>query len=256
MVIELTYRFNKENDNKYTYLENGFVTTTVKNLSENTISIFEIFIRFKNSSGTKTFAQKCDVKIKPNDILNLPNVNFTIGLWANNWSNFFNVGVRFRELKDDKWSALKLYVKMPSDYLVISNALSQNKKIFISHSNSKRDKIIVTKLNNFLIKIGFNPYIAERNPQLDQHLWEKICKELVECENIIVLYSKDGIKSCDIREEVGIAVGLDKKDKILAIVEDGLSPLGSMLGQEYIKLNFKNMDDAIVSASNYIGSKD
>lgn len=257
MTIEITYRLNKENDNKYTYIENGFVTASVKNLSEHTIGIFEVFIRFKNTSGTKIFVQKCDVKINPNEILNLPNVDFTIGLWANNWSNFFNVGIKFREINGDRWSALKSHVRMPSDYLIISNAPTQNKKIFLSHSNSERDKTVVTKLSDFLVKIGFNPYIAERNPQLDQHLWEKIRKEITECENVIVLYSKDATKSGDIREEIGIVIGLGKKNRIMAVVEERLSLQGSILGQEYVTLDFKNTDNAIVTIANYLlGRKD
>ncbi|MGI0006401.1 MAG: toll/interleukin-1 receptor domain-containing protein [Nitrosotalea sp.] len=252
MVIELTYNLNKGNDNHYTYLENGFVKTSVKNLSENTISVFEVFTQFKNNYGMKKFPQKCDVRIKPNEVCDLPHVNFTIGLWATDWSNFISVGVIFSELKNDAWSSLKTYVRKSSDYVLINNTSSQNKKIFISHSNSKRDKNIVSKLNNFLIKIGCSPYIAERDPQPSQHLWEKIRKELIECEKVIVLYTKDGIESGDIREEIGITVGLDRKDKIIAIVEDGFSPPGSILGQEYVKLNFKKNDDAVLTAANFI----
>ncbi len=257
MVIELTYCLNKGNDKNYTYLENGFVKATVKNLSKNTISIFKVFIRFKNSRVTKKFTENCDVKINPNESSNLPQLNFTIDLWANNWSNFYNIGIRFRELRNDNWSTLKAYVRKPSDYLLVNNAPSQNKKIFISHSNSERDKNIVSKMNDFLVKIGFTPYIAERNPQLNQHLWKKIHKELVECEKIVVLYTRDGVKSGDIREEVGITVGLNKKDQIVAIVENGSSPPGTILGQEYIQLNFNNVDDSILRTANYIlGKKD
>lgn len=105
---------------------------------------------------------------------------------------------------------------------------------------------MVSKLSDFLNKIGFGSYIAERDPHLNQHLWEKIRKEIIECENVIALYTRDGIKSGDIREEIGITIGLDKKDSLLAVVEDGFSPPGSLLGREYIKLDFQDTDDAIL----------
>lgn len=53
MTIELAYHLNKENDNKYTYLENGFIAVSAKNLSKNTINVFEVFIQFKNNNVTK-----------------------------------------------------------------------------------------------------------------------------------------------------------------------------------------------------------
>lgn len=249
MITELNYTLNRENK-ECTYLENVSVKTTAKNLSEKTINIFEVFIRFKNNNVIKKFDQKCDVEIKPNEVRDLPSVNFIIGLWAREWSNVFNVGIVYREKTNSKWSKLITYVKESNDYLNAVNAPSQNKKIFISHSNFKRDKKVVSKLNDFLIKIGFTPYIAERDAQPGRHLWEKIHKELVECEKIIVLHTEDGTKSGDIREEIGIAIGLGKKDKIIPVVEAGFLPPGSLLGIEYITLDFKKIDVAILKASN------
>lgn len=249
MIMELNCTLNRENK-EYTYLENVSVKTTAQNLSEKTINVFEVFIKFKNNNGIKKFEQKCDVEIKPNEAGDLPSVNFIIGLWAGKWSNFFKVGIVYREKMNNRWSKPMTYMKDSDDYLKVINAPSRSKKIFISHSNFKRDRNIVSKLNDFLIKIGFTPYIAERDAQPGRHLWEKIHKELVECERIIVLHTEDGIKSGDIREEIGIAIGLGKKDKIIPVVEAGFLPPGSLLGTEYITLDFKKIDVAILKTAN------
>jgi hypothetical protein len=249
MTIELTFEFNKK-DKRYAYLESGSVVITVKNLFSHSINAFEAFLRFKE--GPK-FEIKCDARIEPNQTVILPKVKFKIDLWANDWSNFFNVGIEYRDLQNGKkWSQSKKHVQEPHDYILAIRHPSRNAKIFLSHSNLSEDKVVVTKLNNFLIRMGFTSYIAERNPKLGNHLWEKIRQEIDMCDRIVTLCTKEGAKSGDVREEMGIAIGLNKKGKIIPIVENGVTPPGSLLGMEYSDLDRDDINQSLIKTINYI----
>lgn len=249
MTIQLTFEFNKKNK-EYAYFESGSVVISAQNLFNNSINVFEVFIRFKD--GPK-FETKCNMRLEPNQIITLPKVFFKIDLWADKWSNFFNVGIEYSELQNrKKWSAPKRYVHEPNDYLLVMPAQSRNTKIFISHSNSSDDKIIVTKLNELLIRSGFTSYIAERNPKLGNHLWEKIHQEIDTCNRIVILCTTEGMKSGDVREEIGIAIGLGKKGKIIPIVENGVTVLGSLLGMEYGNLDRNNINECLIKTVNHI----
>ena len=243
MTVQLSFEFDKK-DKHYVCLESGSVSISSKNLFSNSINVFKVFIRF--TDGPK-FETKCDVRVEPNQTVTLPNVHFKVDLWTNEWSNFFNVGIEYREFQNGKkWLLSKKFVQEPSDYLTVKNAPLRNAKIFISHSNSYEDDKILATLNTLLIRAGFDSYIAERNPKLGNHLWEKIHREIGVCDRIAVLCTKDGTKSGDVREEIGIAIGLNKKGKIIPIVENGVTPPGSLLGMEFSNLDRNNIKESLI----------
>lgn len=242
MTIQLSFEFDKK-DKHYVCLESGVVSISSKNVLSNSINVFKVFIRF--TDGPK-FEIKCDVRVEPNQTVTLPNVGFKVDLWTNEWSNFFNVGIEYRELQNSKkWLPSKI-VQEPSDYLVVKNAPSRNAKIFISHSNSSEDDKILATLNTLLVRSGFDSYIAERDPKLGNHLWEKIHQKIEVCDRVVVLCTKDGTESGDVREEIGIAIGLNKKGKIIPIVENGVTPPGSLLGMEFSNLDRNNIKESLI----------
>lgn len=249
MTIQLSFEFDKK-DKHYACLEDVSVSISAKNLFSNSINVFEVFIRF--TDGPK-FETKCDARIEPNQTVTLPEVVFKAGLWTNEWSNFFNVGIEHRELQNGKkWLPTKKFVQETRDYLVVKSAPSRNAKIFISHSNSPEDESILATLNNQLVRAGFDSYIAERNPKLGNHLWEKIRQEIGIRDRMVVLCTQEGTKSGDVREEIGIAIGLNKKGKIIPIVENGVVAPGSLLGMEFSNLDRNNINESLIEAVNYI----
>ncbi|MCH7969313.1 MAG: toll/interleukin-1 receptor domain-containing protein [Thaumarchaeota archaeon] len=250
MTIELSFKLDK-NDRLYVFFERGSVSISAKNLSNNAIQVFEVFLRFKER--LPKFKTQCDVKIEPNQVVDLPNVEFKTDLRARDWSNFFNVGIKYRELQNGKkWSQSKWYVQEPHDYLLVDQTPKRNVKVFISHSNSTKDQATISKLDELLTKAGFTSYVAERNPKLGNNLWEKIHLEIIDCECFIVLFTKDGATSGDVREEMGIAVGLNKKDRIIPIVESDVTSPGSLTGMEHSKLDRNNINESLIKAVNYI----
>ena len=77
-------------------------------------------------------------------------------------------------------------------------------------------------------------------------VWEKINQEIGVRDRMVVLCTKDGTKSGDVREEIGIAIGLNKKGKIVPIVENGVTPPGSLLGMEFSNLDRNNIKESLV----------
>ena len=250
MTIEINFTLDKSNA-PYGYLETGLITISVKNHSKTTINVFETCLHFVDSKKIPKFKTKCNIKIRPNEVVKFSPITFTIGLWAKYWSNFFNVSISYREL-NKKWSSLKKFVRQPDEYLLVKNARKRNEKIFISHSNKKRDKIIIKKLHDYLTKLGFIPYIAERNPRLGYNLWKKIKRKISSSDLFIALCTVDGAKSGDVREEIGLVTGLNKRIKIIPILENTVVAPGSLLGLEHVNLDRKKIDVDINAAVNYI----
>ena len=245
MALELSWRLDR-NDREYTFFEKGRVSASVKNLTGKRIRVFSVFMRFQKN--LRPFQKECDVVVEQGKARTLPDVEFAISLRANNWSNLFSMRIIYRELEDERWSKEKIYDAASDDYLKVKPYHTRDVKVFISHSNAKTDCSTAHRLNELLHNAGFTPYIAEQDIQPGHNLWKKIYMEISQSDRLLVLCTADGVKSCDVREEIGIAVGLGKK--IIPIVEKGISAPGSLSGLEHVPLDHNHADECLIDAVN------
>ena len=237
MSLEISSKLNR-GTRKYRYLETCAVTLIVKNNSVNPIAVFESSVCYNRQ---QTFKKKCDLSVLPGKTCQLPPIKFTIGLWADYWSNVYISKISYRETSTEA-SEMK-HLSGQGEYIVVDNAIKKNKKIFVSHSNKSRDRPILEKTTRVLTKLGFKPYIAESDYNEEEPLWTKIRNGIASSHLFVSLYTKDGIESGDVREENGIAVGMDKRK--IAIVEKGLQAPGSRMGLEYASVDVQNPDKGL-----------
>jgi hypothetical protein len=90
--------------------------------------------------------------------------------------------------------------------------------------------------------------LEESDNQAGEILWDKILREITLSDVFLVLWTKDGSKSGDIREEIGIALGSNKK--IIPVVQSGIPVFGSLKsrGIEWIAYKPKNEINALSDA--------
>jgi len=79
-------------------------------------------------------------------------------------------------------------------------------------------------------------------------LWSKIETEIRKSDSILVLWTKHGARSGDVREEIGIAVGVGKYEQIIPVVEGGEDLKGSRKGKEWAPLDRTDPKKGIIGA--------
>lgn len=127
-------------------------------------------------------------------------------------------------------------------------------RIVISHSN-KDGAALLEEAKSIVSRLGFDAYVAEEDSRLDEPLHQKILKNVAESEGILLLLTEDGMKSLDVREELGYA--RMKKwmpgggMRIMPLVAEGVAPTGLLAGTEYRTMDTrspKNVADVVASA--------
>jgi hypothetical protein len=108
-----------------------------------------------------------------------------------------------------------------------------NFKVFISHST--RDKELVETLAYFLQQTGIKVYVAEWYLSPGVALDKKVFSQIEASDCVIVLLTKNGVRSNWVHQEIGYAI--KTKKFIIPIVEKGIDSkaLGALQGKEYIK---------------------
>jgi hypothetical protein len=125
-------------------------------------------------------------------------------------------------------------------------------KVFISHSTS--DQRLVITLANLISKFGIKVSVAEWYLTPGKRLDKKVFEEINKSSCVVVLLTKDGIRSNWMQQEIGYA--LRAKKPLIPIVEKGVraKDLGALQGSEYIVYNPRQPQPALVKASAYIKS--
>jgi len=117
-----------------------------------------------------------------------------------------------------------------------------NRKVFLSHSNNKKDREIVNLLK-FAVGELESVYVAEEDLQPGRPLMsDKIKTQIQKCEDFMVLLTHNAVSSDPIRQEIKIA--RDAGKRIIPIVEDKVSVKDLDVlpeGIEYIRFNRKEI---------------
>ena len=125
-------------------------------------------------------------------------------------------------------------------------------KVFISHST--RDRGLVISLSHLLSEFGVDVHVAEWYLTPGEHLDRKVFKLIQGANCVVVLLTRNGVRSNWVHQEVGYALKSNKP--IIPLVERGLNErdLGALLGTEYIEYDPGQPEAALLKTSTYVKS--
>ncbi|MFB0525808.1 MAG: toll/interleukin-1 receptor domain-containing protein [Phycisphaerae bacterium] len=125
-------------------------------------------------------------------------------------------------------------------------------KVFISHSTC--DQGLVMYLARLLQKFGVDAFVAEWYLTPGEPLDKKIEGQIRSSDCVVVLLTRNGIRSTWVQQEIGYSLGQGKP--IIPIVEKGIDSkvLGALEAREYIEYDPRQYDDAINKLVRYVES--
>jgi len=125
-------------------------------------------------------------------------------------------------------------------------------KVFISHST--RDQGLVISLAKLLSEFGVETFVAEWYLSPGERLDKKVFEQIGNSNCVVVLLTRNGIRSKWVQQEIGYA--LKSKIPLIPLVEKGIAQkdLGVLLGKEYIEYDPSQSQQALVKASTYVKS--
>jgi nucleoside 2-deoxyribosyltransferase len=125
-------------------------------------------------------------------------------------------------------------------------------KVFISHST--RDQGLVINLANLLTNLGIKVFVAEWYLSPGERIDKKVFSQIEEADCMIVLLTRNGIRSNWVHREVGYAIRAKKP--IIPLVEKGIDSrnLAALQGKEYIEYDPLQPKQALIRISRYVKS--
>lgn len=225
---------------KYQFGQRAELTLTVTNDSRYPILVRGSTVNFRRTN--KKLKESHSIPIDPNASKVVKKFVVTVGPWAEQAGATGTLTITYEAKKGTSWECPKPKTFSQDDALSIDDVSPTGQKIFISHSNSQRDGPILEEVERIAKKAGLEPYVSEKDPNLGDNLWKKILEQVRVCDGFIILLTKDGGRSCDMREELGYArmrnaVNDGTVAKIVPIVERGVDPAGSLKGEEYKEID-------------------
>lgn len=125
-------------------------------------------------------------------------------------------------------------------------------KVFISHS--ARDQGLVISLANLLSKFGVEVYVAQWYLAPGEPLDKIILQQIEQSDCVIVLLTRNGIRSNWVQQEIGYALRTNRP--LIPIVEKGTEQrdLAALGGRKYIEYDPYQPQSALIKTSNYVKS--
>ena len=234
----------------YAPLQRGtLVNINLTNKTNKPMIVTNVLLRF-DWMGTYRYLTECNVKIKPGESEDLPDVRFAVNLGVSVGSHKFEPGVSSKLLEDGKWvSQNETYVGR-GDFIEVKPLPPKDFKVFVSHSNAPTDAKLVGACRASMRTCGLTGYFAEDDTKPGFKLWDKIVREIMLSDAFLVLWTKSAAESGDVREEIGIAIGSKKQDRMVPVVEKGVEVSGSLKsrGIEWVDYAEPNASEALSKA--------
>lgn len=255
MGCRLTHYLNK-GKTSYFPCEWGWMRAQIKNAGKNPIHISKIAITFEwqkkdGKWGSRRWDDTYSTRLEPGGEETIPPeglgpVFFRIPIDTELKSYTYKVGTSYEELIEGDWVDRGLRWGDKIHHILIKRAPSLNFQVFVSHSNHPEDSELIDLICELLRHCGITEYVSEKKAEPGVRLWSKIEKAIKTSDSILVLWTKRGAKSGDVREEIGIIVGMGKYEQIIPIAEVNLK--GSLKGKEYSSLSRTNPKKAVLEA--------
>lgn len=125
-------------------------------------------------------------------------------------------------------------------------------RVFISHSTT--DQGLVIALSNLLSKYGAEVFVAEWYLAPGEQLAKKIFEQIRNADCVVVLLTRNGVRSGWVQQEIGYAFSSQKP--LIPLVEKGVDSkdLDSLQGREYIEYDSDQPQRALVRMATYVKS--
>jgi len=235
----MSYDLNRD---KYYPLQRGIMLSNITNATKQKMLVTEVALNF-DWMGTAYWQKKCNIEIAPGGEVKLPDVPFKIELDASTGTHLCKPGVIYKLLTKSGWElqggGIVCYVEH-GWHIMVAKAPVCDFEVFVSHSNTIKDKPLLDKTIESFEKCGIKLYIAERSPKPGYPLWLKIEAAIRRADAVLILWTEDGSRSGDIREEIGIAIGAKRLKRIIPLVQTDLTTQGSLIGLEHVPLDMDN----------------
>jgi len=235
----MTYKLDSD---IYHPLQKGIMSSSIKSTTQQKMLVTKIGLCF-DWMGTVWYYDHCNIDIAPGDKVELPDIPFEIELDASTGTHLYKPGVIYKLLTKSGWEfhggGTVCYVEHGQHIMVVS-APVRDFEVFVSHSNSNKDKPLLDKTIESFEKCGIKLYFAERSPKPGYPLWLKIEAAIRRADAVLILWTEDGSRSGDIREEIGIAIGAKRLKRIIPLVQTDLTTQGSLIGLEHVPLDMDN----------------
>lgn len=228
-------------------LQKGTMSSSIKNNTQQKMLVTKVGLQF-DWMGNLYWYEDCNIELAPGEKnVGLPPVGFTIELDVTIGTHLYKAGVIYKRLTKSGWELQGggiRYVKR-GKHIMVSEAPKRDFEVFISHSNADEDSLLLDKTEESFKKCGISTYVAERVPQPGYPLWQKIEAAIRRADAILILWTEKGSQSGDIREEIGIAIGVRKTKRIIPLVQAGLTTQGSLIGLEHVPLDIDKPLEAL-----------
>jgi hypothetical protein len=116
-------------------------------------------------------------------------------------------------------------------------------KVFLSHTNSSEDMVIVEQVVAELDSVGMTSYVAERDRQPGAYLTEKIKAHIRDSDLVVGIWTKSAEGSAYVNNELGYAE--DRKPWYL-LVERGATVKGFAEGREHFFFDRTCLGDTLI----------
>lgn len=238
---------------RYSLGQTARLTIRAENDSDRPVLVRHVDVHFSETARGRK--QPCSIPIKPGHSETVRAWDVRLEPWAARTGALTRVDV-YWAYTDGKPPMGRMKSEAEGHRpLRIDGAAPNGKRIFISHSNHKDDASLVRVAVDTIRRLGFEPYVAEEDSNLDKPLYPKILKNVLASDGILLLLTEYGMKSVDVREELGYARMRNKvkggEIKIMPLVEEGVEPTGLLLGAEYKKMGARSLRraaDAVAAA--------
>lgn len=239
---------------RYSLGDTAKLTIEVENDGDTRILVQMVNVHFRQHSASRDLKQLCSVPICPGKTETVKTWNVRLGPWATRGGALLRVDASYilvgEEPVEGGERAAEGGLPLP---LRIDDARPNGMRIVISHSN-KDGEALLKEAKSIVRRLGFGVYVAEEDSRLDEPLHQKILKNVAESDGILLLLTEAGMKSLDVREELGYA--RMKKwmpgggMRIMPLVAEGVKPTGLLAGTEYRTMdprNRRNVADVVAS---------
>lgn len=238
---------------RYRLGQTAKLTILAENDGDRPVLVLHVDVHFtKTSRGRK---QPCSIPIEPGRAETVRTWDVRLEPWAARTGAQARVDVSWTFADKKPPGGHRKSEAEGHRPLRIDDAAPNGRRIFVSHSNHADDASLVREAKDTVRRLGFEPYVAEEDSNLDKPLYQKIMKHVLESDGILLLLTEHGMKSVDVREELGYArmrnMIKDEEMKIMPLVGEGVRPTGLLAGAEHRKMDARNLRrvaDAVASA--------
>lgn len=235
MTIKAQFQLPRE---QFTFLETARANSSVENSGPERIYVTKVLLRF-DWQGEYSYYEDASVEVPAGESKVLPGVAFSIDLAASEGSHLCKLGLTYKTLKNNKWSEPESVYLEPGRHIFVNPSPNRKFEVFVSHSNDPADQVLLGECVKSLRLAGFEPVVAERRPRPGFPLWQKILGMIGRSDGFVVLWTTTGSTSGDVREEIGIALGVSRVQDLtmLPIVQRAVEIRGSIGGIEYAEFD-------------------